>query len=147
MLQAPRSLLVTDDTGSHPRRGQVGLVGLAIIGLISPGFPGAAIHQGKQLRTGVHNAGGDLYLHNKLRIGVLHLMGFIAIERLFLLLQPKRVRVRLVPDDIMIVAVAPLTLMIFLHAKQVHPGDDIGGVGEVDEVGNQATAMGSTLSH
>ena len=91
-------------------RGQVGVVRLAVIGLIARGFTGAAIYQGWQLRAVMHIAGAGLDPHHKLRIGVLHLMGLIALERLFLVLPAKMgVRVRGVPVEIMAVIV-PLIL-------------------------------------
>ena len=57
MPRAPRSSLAADEAGSHPLRGQVGLVRLAVIGLIARGFTGAAIYQGWQLRAVMHIAG------------------------------------------------------------------------------------------
>ncbi len=142
MPRAPRSSLAADDAGSHPLRGQVGVVGLAVIGLIARGFPGAAIYQGRQLRAVGHIAGGGLDPDNKLRIGVLHLMGLIAIERLFLALAAKTgVRVRGVPVDIMAVIV-PLILMLLFQTKQIDPGDDMGGVDDVETIGNEITIPG-----
>ncbi len=141
MPRASRASLPADDTGGHPHGGQVGVVRLAVIGLIARGFPGLAIDQGRQLRADVRIARGGLDLHNELRIGLLHLMGLIAIERLFLALAAKTgVRVRGVPVDIMIVVAAPLTLMLLLQANHVHPGDNMGGVDDVEAVGNEAAA-------
>src|SRR5512139_3765734 len=140
---APRPSLSTDDAGSHSHLSQVGVVRLAIVGLVACSLPGVALYQGGKLVAVGLIAGGGLDLHNKLRIGVLHLMSLIAIERLFLALAAKTgVRVRGVPVNIMVVIVAPLALMLFLQAKQVHPGADMGGVDNVEAIGNEAPAPG-----
>jgi hypothetical protein len=77
----------------------------------------------------VHIAGSGLDLDNKLRIGVLHLMGLIAIERLFLALAAKTgVRVRGVPVDIMVVIAAPLKKNHFEHQHRVPGGSPPIGI-------------------
>lgn len=140
---APRPSLSADDAASHPHGSQVSVVRLAVIGLVARGLAGVAIYQGGKLLAVRLITGSSLDLHNKLRIGVLHLMGLIAIERLFLALAAKTsVRVRGVPVNIMVVIVAPLTLMLFLQAKQVHPGADMGGVDKVEGIGNEAPVPG-----
>jgi len=89
LTRASRSRLAANNAGGHPHRGQVVMVGLAVIGLISRGFPGAAVYQDGELRAVVHIARSGLDSDNKLRIGVLHLMNLIAIERLLLALAAK----------------------------------------------------------
>jgi len=144
MPWAPRSSLTADDAGGYPHRSQVGVVRFAIISFIARGFPGAAVDQGGQLLAVVHIAGGGLDPHNKLRIGVLHFMGLIAIKGLFLAFAAKTgVRVRGVPVDIMVVIVAaPLPLVLLFQAKQVDPGGDMGGVDDVEAVSNKAPTPG-----
>ena len=141
---ASRSRLPANDTGDYFYPGQVDMVRLAVVGLIARGFPGAAIYQGGKQRAVMHIARGGLDPDNKLRIGVLHLMGLIAIERLFLALAAKTgVRVRGVPVHIMVVIVAvPLTLIFLFQAEQVYPGGDMRGVDNVQAIGNEAPAPG-----
>jgi len=71
-------------------------------------------------------------------------VSLIAIERLLLALATKTgLRVRGVPVDIMVVIVPLIfTLMFFFQPKQVHPGDDMGGVDDVEAIGNKAPAPG-----
>jgi hypothetical protein len=68
----------------------------------------------------------------------------MTIERLFLALEAKMgVRVRGVPVDIMVVIAASLTLMLLFQTKQIQPCDYMGGVDDVETVGNEAPAPGS----
>ena len=41
-----------------------------------------------------------------------------------------------------VIVVAPLALVLLFQAKQIHPGADVGGVNDVEAVGDEAPAPG-----
>jgi hypothetical protein len=68
----------------------------------------------------------------------------LDLERLFLVLPAETgIRVLGVPVEIMAVIVPLIfTLMLLLQTKQIDPGDDLGGVDDVETIGNETTIPG-----
>jgi hypothetical protein len=126
---------------TDPHGGQVGVIRRTVISLIARGFSGPAIHQRGQLCAVSHVAGGGLDLHDKLRIRVFYLVGLIPIEPLFLALTAKPgIRVRGISIHIVVVIIA--WGMLFLQTEEVNLGGNIGGINDVETIGNESLAPG-----
>jgi len=121
----------------------VGAIGLAVVGLISGQLLRLGLGYRWQDRAIRHVARRGQDLHDKLGVGVLHHVAFVAVKSLLRGLAAEAgVRVGGVAVHIVIVIIIPVFL---LQTKQIHLGGHVGGVDDVETVRNQT--LGSGLLH